>query len=277
MVAGLVAVSACAGSAQTLTTDRPPTTGSTTESTTGSTVGMEKVVPEDVAAHRARWESLGWDDYTYTLDAIQDPQGDAFDLIVDVRNGEVVRTRRADREEPYRGFSAHTIDNLLSTLLVAAENQGDDGFRAIAAFHPEHGYPVRQRIWYSGGGQREMAISDLVPNDDPVPDETTVSLVVSNQSFERPDVHITVRSGGATYVDAVFPVRGQHHIVGYGLPLEPGAQALLISTDTGAEATLELEVPDDGRIYVNLSYWADAPEDAGWLSTSVSDKPFVYG
>lgn len=99
---------------------------------------------------------------------------------------------------------------------------------------------------------------------------------VSNQSFDDPDVHITMRVADLTPIDASFPVEGQHHWVGYQLRLAPGDHALEFTSDSGAAHTVEITVPDDAPVYVFTNYWADA-ETPPHFQSGVSDEPFAYG
>lgn len=99
---------------------------------------------------------------------------------------------------------------------------------------------------------------------------------VSNQSFDDPDVHITMRLGDLVPVDASFPVEGQHHWVGHQLRLQPGDHLLEFTSDSGAVHALALVVPADAPVYITVSYWADA-ETPPKFQSSVSDEPFAYG
>lgn len=106
--------------------------------------------------------------------------------------------------------------------------------------------------------------------------ETDVFLDVSNQSFFDPDVHITIRDESEAYVDASFPVEGQHHFVGYQLSLGVGTHRLTGTSDSGAIEELIIDVRDDGPRYVFITYWADEGTPPRFNSGQ-SAQPFGYG
>lgn len=53
-------------------------------------------------------------------------------------------------------------------------------------------------------------------------DATPVVLAITNQSFDDPDVDLTVTADGEQVVARSFPVEGQHTQTFFGLDLPPG-------------------------------------------------------
>lgn len=98
---------------------------------------------------------------------------------------------------------------------------------------------------------------------------------VTNQSYDDPDVQVTITVDGEPFVDESFPVRGQHHVVGFELLLASGEHRLVATSDTGAEHEI-LVVVSDGPVYVHVGYWASEDEEPHF-DTLVSAEPFAYG
>lgn len=108
------------------------------------------------------------------------------------------------------------------------------------------------------------------------PSEHDVFLDVSNQSFFDPDVQIVIRGGTNTYVDASFPVEGQHHVVQYPLTLGVGTHRLTLSSDSGAVEEFTVDVTEDGPTYVFVNYWAEQGFPP-YFQAGQSKQPFGRG
>lgn len=107
-------------------------------------------------------------------------------------------------------------------------------------------------------------------------DEPNVFLDVTNQSYDDPDVHITISVSGRPFVDQNFPVKGQHHIVGFALSLAPGEHELEVTSDTGVNQRVPVFVSEDEPVYLHLAYWDIGDEDP-YFAVAVQDEPFGYG
>lgn len=107
-------------------------------------------------------------------------------------------------------------------------------------------------------------------------DDPNVFVNVTNQSYDDPDVHITISAAGQPFVDQSFPVKGQHHVVGFELSLAPGEHQLEVTSDTGVEHLVPVSVSEDEPVYVHLAYW-DIGDEEPYFHSAVRDEPFGYG
>ena len=107
-------------------------------------------------------------------------------------------------------------------------------------------------------------------------DHPNVFVNVTNQSFDDPDVHITVSVAGQPFVDQNFPVMGQHHVVGFELSLAPGEHRLEVTSDTGVTRRVPVTVSAQQPVYVHLAYW-DYEDEVPHFDALVRDEPFGYG
>lgn len=104
-------------------------------------------------------------------------------------------------------------------------------------------------------GHRDLRAVDV--------EETPVVLVVSNQSFDDPDVALTITVDGAPVVAESFPVEGQHTQTFFGLDLAPGEHTLVIASDTGATVSHAIDLPAGEARWVHVSYWYLDPAQEG--------------
>lgn len=107
-------------------------------------------------------------------------------------------------------------------------------------------------------------------------DEATFFLTVSNQSFQRPSVHIAVEIDGERVVAQLFEVGGQHNFVGFALALAPGEHTIE-ATAAGehlAVESFELEAgdPDYGTVF----FWADEETDP-FVDLQILEEPPGFG
>lgn len=151
----------------------------------------------------------------------------------------------------------------IAVMLFACDGRGD---AAVVADSPVASTATTLSTEASSELDRD-ATSSVEPN---------VFVDVTNQSFDDPDVHITLTFNGHAFVDQDFPVKGQHHVVGFALSLSPGEHQLVASSDTGAEHVVQVPVPDGSPVYVHVGYWA-SEDQAPEFDSLVQDGPFVYG
>ncbi len=113
-----------------------------------------------------------------------------------------------------------------------------------------------------------------------------VVLGVTNQSFDDPDVALTVKIDDVEQVNESFAVEGQHKLKMFGLDLEPGSHTVTVLADNGATAERSFELPDGERRWVSISYWYFDPlrEGITWggnerpgpaIEVAVQDEPLV--
>lgn len=125
-----------------------------------------------------------------------------------------------------------------------------------------------------GCGQEEPEVGGSP--EDPPPTTGAIRLVdakdadlhlyVSNQSFDDPDVRITVRVDGVLVVDDDFAVEGQHTWVSFPLAVPPGAHRVTATSDTGVELEQSVRVPRGEDRYAVVEHWTEAGEhDLTWL------------
>jgi len=105
------------------------------------------------------------------------------------------------------------------------------------------------------------------------PDEqATLTLQVSNQSFDDDPVGITVDLDGDVIVDDEFSVGAQHNWVTFEIPVAPGDHELTMRSSTGAEAREALSMPAAGHLWAVVGYWY-SPQTPRSFSIIVDDEP----
>ena len=103
-------------------------------------------------------------------------------------------------------------------------------------------------------------------------EEATLTLQVSNQSFDDDPVGITVDLDGDVVVDDEFSVGAQHNWVTFELPVAPGDHQLTMKSSTGAEAREALSIPERGHLWAVVGYWY-SPQTPRSFSIMVDDEP----
>ncbi|GGO72134.1 hypothetical protein [Nocardioides deserti] len=91
-------------------------------------------------------------------------------------------------------------------------------------------------------------------------EDADLHLYVSNQSFDDPDVRITVEVDGVLVVDDDFAVEGQHTWISFPLALPPGAHRVTATSDSGAELKQSVRVPRGEDRYAVVEHWTEAGE-----------------
>lgn len=101
-------------------------------------------------------------------------------------------------------------------------------------------------------------------------------LVVSNQSFQKPQVGIQVTIDGHKVVDQPFDVEGQHNFVPFSWDLAAGRHTLAARADDGTPYSTTVLIPAGEPRYGVLLYWAD-PETDPHFTFELRDSPPSFG
>lgn len=181
--------------------------------------------------------------------------------------------------EPYRQYSPPTIDDAFAMLdeplALAAGAEIPTGL-ASAAFEATYGYPSSFTVTGSGGlPSYHVEIRDFTPVDPAELDRPPLGLavIVSNQSYDDPDVDLTITVDGEVMIERSFAVEGQHTYVSYRLPLEPGDHRVVVRADTGAIHERVVSLGSERR-YLAVSYWGDNSSGPDAFSVEESDEGF---
>ena len=103
-----------------------------------------------------------------------------------------------------------------------------------------------------------------------------LTLYVSNQSFEDPNVQITIAIDGAVVVDQRFAVEGQHNWVRFEPDVPPGDHTLTATSNTGAKLTEEFTTTAGQPRWAVVDYWwypGDGPRE---FTFRISDEPLGF-
>lgn len=88
-----------------------------------------------------------------------------------------------------------------------------------------------------------------------VPPANSLFLYVSNQSFDRPNVDISVRIDGELVLLSNFEVEGQHNWIEYRWEIPAGDHELSVKS-IGGDATLDQTINvEKSPCYAVLNYW----------------------
>ncbi|HEU5107094.1 MAG TPA: hypothetical protein VFT95_00815 [Micromonosporaceae bacterium] len=98
-------------------------------------------------------------------------------------------------------------------------------------------------------------------------------LYVSNQSFADDPVGIRVEIDDRVVVDDSFAVENQHTWIKYELTVPAGAHTIRATSDTGATASHQLELPAGEIRWAVFHYWYYPPDTPRSLSFRVDDQP----
>lgn len=109
--------------------------------------------------------------------------------------------------------------------------------------------------------------------------EANFILYVSNQSFDKPKIDISIIIDGKPLVTDTFRVKNQHYWKIYSLNLHTGKHLLKAKADNGA-----YEIERDFKITVKhwavLSFWFKNEKDENTrpsgFSFEISDKPYGF-
>jgi hypothetical protein len=253
------------------------TTGPTATTTTVDS-GSTEVTLADLEAQEQAWLAARPPAYEYEIETSCDcPLAERLHVVVE--GVEVVRAAAlAPGDEPYLVRQATPLEALFPRLaesLALAEAGEISTGRTTATFDPTYGFPTSWTVTGSGGLPSHRgevrAFAPLNPGTLARP-PSTLSLVVSNQSLDVPDVGLHLTVDGQTVVQRRFAVGSQHTFVGYLVPLEVGPHELVARASTGATATHAFTTTAAGRRHV---YVAFAGPDG--ITVRESDQPFAFG
>jgi hypothetical protein len=155
------------------------------------------------------------------------------------------------------------------------------------------GRPVRFAVWASYGdsnaaltwvlrtpdGLLRVPLSEgpEAPSGEPrlvAEQDANLHFLVSNQSFEQPDVGLTLAIDGVELVDEDFAVEGQHNYEQFHVALAAGEHTIELTSDTGARLVRTITVPERGDRWVMASYWKETPrDDTGSFDWLFQDSP----
>jgi hypothetical protein len=111
----------------------------------------------------------------------------------------------------------------------------------------------------------------------PTPPPPPLTLYVSNQSFDDPNVQIAVSIDGVVVVDQSFAVEGQHNWITFEPDVPPGDHTLTATSNTGAELTVEFATKAGQPRWAVVNYWwypGDGPRE---FTFDISDEPIGFG
>ena len=124
-------------------------------------------------------------------------------------------------------------------------------------------------------------------SDDPAPviegpptleqaEDGNFTLYVSNQSFDRGKVDITVWINGFVAVDADFEVGNQHNWSEFRFNLADGPHTIRAATAAG-ETVFEETFQVEGKRWAVVDYWCcDSTQDEPKFSFNVSREPIAF-
>lgn len=92
---------------------------------------------------------------------------------------------------------------------------------------------------------------------------STVTLGISNQSFDDPSVVLTVTVDGVVQVDEAFAVENQHNLKLFGVNLQPGTHTVVVRADNEAAAERSFHLSQGERRWVSIFYWNFDPSREG--------------
>jgi hypothetical protein len=133
---------------------------------------------------------------------------------------------------------------------------------------------VATLVTNNGGWDPSHARFCVIPRPEPPPAPFT--LYVSNQSFDDDPVRITISIGGEVVVDDEFAVEGQHNWVEFTPDIEPGHHTLIATSDTGAEFTVDLELPEGEPRWAVVDYWFYPDQEPRRFTFDISDEPIGF-
>lgn len=102
------------------------------------------------------------------------------------------------------------------------------------------------------------------------------TLYVSNQSFDDDPVRITISISGEVVVDDDFAVEGQHNWIEFTPDIEPGLHTLTATSDTGAEFTVDLELPAGEPRWAVIDYWFYPDQEPRRFTFNISGEPIGF-
>jgi hypothetical protein len=96
----------------------------------------------------------------------------------------------------------------------------------------------------------------------PRPANPSLTVLVSNQSFDLPTVDVEIEIDGKKAISGDFDVEGQHTWVPFDFAVTPGNHTMKMTTAAG-EVTLDKTFVMDDRKWIVVNFWyyaAGSPE-----------------
>lgn len=110
----------------------------------------------------------------------------------------------------------------------------------------------------AGGVLGRTTATRAAPEPAAVVEHGNFTLYVSNQSFEKPTMPITVTIDGRQVVSTDFQVGDQHDFARFGLVLAAGSRRIEGRAGDGTVVEATFTVPDEGERWGVLTFWASA-------------------
>jgi hypothetical protein len=109
--------------------------------------------------------------------------------------------------------------------------------------------------------------------------EANFILYVSNQSFDKPKVDISIIIDGKSFVNDTFPCNNQHYWKIYALKLPTGNHVLKATADSG-EYKFEKDFKITNKHWAALTFWYKKSRNknskTSGLNLDISDKPYGF-
>lgn len=104
-------------------------------------------------------------------------------------------------------------------------------------------------------------------------------LYVSNQSFEKPNVDISITLDGKLLINDFFRVKNQHYWKIYSLNLSSDIHLLSVNADNGSYE-LEKEFKISNRHWAVISFWYTSKKDNDYqpsgITFEISNEPYGF-
>jgi hypothetical protein len=127
-----------------------------------------------------------------------------------------------------------------------------------------------------GGGSEDQAPAIEGPPTLEQAEDGNFTLYVSNQSFDRGKVDITVWINGFVAVDGQFEVGSQHNWSEYRFNLADGPHTIRAATAAG-ETVFEESFEVEGKRWAVVDYWCcDSSQGEPKFSFLVSEEPIGF-
>ena len=101
-------------------------------------------------------------------------------------------------------------------------------------------------------------------------------LFISNQSFDRPLVDITVEIDGEVAASDLFPVESQHTWIDHTFQLEKGQHTITISSEAGNAELKEEFTLSAPKHYAVVSYWYREEDQPPKFTFKLSSRPIGF-
>jgi hypothetical protein len=165
----------------------------------------------------------------------------------------------------------HLVVVLVACVAVAACGSGATS-SSSAGSRSEHTSTSAPATPTDGGRTTDAGI-----DADPTASRGPFTLYVSNQSFEDPNVQITISIDGVVVVDEHFAVEEQHNWIAFEPDVPPGDHTLTARSNTGAETTVEFTTESSKPRWAVVEYWWYPEAGPRAFTFEISDEPMAFG